>query len=337
MQRKKILLVFIFVLSIGFASITTSLILSGEANIGSNISDFDIYFSKASISSSGTIDGVDTQILTFDTGTLSLVGDTSTINYSVFNNSTEYDANVTISCTSSESDYYSIENILDGTTISGTNTSVFISSQEEISGTITISQIKAYAGDEKISDTFTCTLSATAVSKEVTTTTTEILTSLDGVTLELRETSHTFYGGTDDWSGDYHDLYLDVTNNTGSTLENFKIVLKFKNTIDTLTQVIYYGDGMASWNQDSLTYTIYGMNSYTSGEDTYYSNITIADDVTKSFGSLKISSKMSEETDITNYLDYYVIVSNDETPSSNDKSCEGENSELTCITGYSED
>ena len=49
MKRKSILIIAILLMSIGFAAVSTTLIINGNANIGENNEDFSIIFTAASI------------------------------------------------------------------------------------------------------------------------------------------------------------------------------------------------------------------------------------------------------------------------------------------------
>ena len=46
-KRRNALILVILLMSIGFATVSTTLIIKGSAKISENIDDFDVYFSKA--------------------------------------------------------------------------------------------------------------------------------------------------------------------------------------------------------------------------------------------------------------------------------------------------
>ena len=46
-NKKKIIGLVILVMAVGFAAISTTLIINGSTKIGENIDDFDVYFSEA--------------------------------------------------------------------------------------------------------------------------------------------------------------------------------------------------------------------------------------------------------------------------------------------------
>lgn len=110
-KKKKIMIAcLILLLSIGFASIATNLIINNISTVGKNIPDFDINFTKA------VIDGVDSpskisddkKTISYTTNTLKTLNDTSVLNYEITNNSNNYDATVSIDCTNKSTDYYDI-------------------------------------------------------------------------------------------------------------------------------------------------------------------------------------------------------------------------------------
>ena len=105
MKKRKLLWLIIIVMCIGFAGISTVLYINGNTKISENISDFDVYFSKAVLDGedeSGKLISDDNKTITFNTKDLTLSGDTSVLDFEVTNASRNYDAAVEISCTKSE-------------------------------------------------------------------------------------------------------------------------------------------------------------------------------------------------------------------------------------------
>ena len=88
----------VMMLAIGFASVTTNLILNNNVKLGFNESNFDIYFSSAIPEDDGTatIDSATKKTITYSTKTLKNVGDQAILDYVVTNASTQYDANCTV-------------------------------------------------------------------------------------------------------------------------------------------------------------------------------------------------------------------------------------------------
>lgn len=101
MKKKASIVVFILLLTIGFAAISTTLVINGNAVVGENAEDFEVIFTKA------TLDGEDVytrvvddtkKVITFETNELKQANQKSVLNYEVTNNSTNYNAEVQINC-----------------------------------------------------------------------------------------------------------------------------------------------------------------------------------------------------------------------------------------------
>lgn len=157
LRKTKLLLLGILLLAIGFAAITTTLVVTGSVAIGENKEDFRVFFSNAKVN--GDVDKRliqdDTHIL-FD-HELSLVGDKYTLNYEVTNGSTSYDANVFVKCTDSNA-YLSIKNNFNSTEILKRN-----ATRE---GQLVIEMISPYLGDEKKIIDITCSIVGNALVPE---------------------------------------------------------------------------------------------------------------------------------------------------------------------------
>ena len=109
MNKKISIVVLLLLLSIGFAAVTTNLILNGQARIGAN-SDFDVYFSRvASYNDEDTIEiSSDKHSLNFNTRLLDEANnDKSIFLYEITNGSMEFDANVTFNLNINSSIDYS--------------------------------------------------------------------------------------------------------------------------------------------------------------------------------------------------------------------------------------
>lgn len=183
-MKKRNLFFLILILVIGFASVSTTLILNGTLNIGFNNTDFDVVFTEASIfmnisdntqelqsyslENSGLLQDNTLPIesngksFSFTTDLISETGRTTYVDYTIKNKSTNYDSTVTINCGVDESanallEYISIEQSL---------TSPFnLASGEEKRGSITIALTKPYTGnDEEIA--YKCILVASPVERD---------------------------------------------------------------------------------------------------------------------------------------------------------------------------
>lgn len=110
-NKKKIIGLVILVMAVGFAAISTTLIINGSAKIGENIDDFDVYFSEAILDGkniSTEAIGENGKAITYTTSELKTVGQTSVLDFEVTNASKNYDANVSIECDAVNSDYISV-------------------------------------------------------------------------------------------------------------------------------------------------------------------------------------------------------------------------------------
>ncbi len=155
-MKKRWILVTILFLSIGFASVTAVLTITGKVNINFDDEDYQVYFSDAYLDDVRHMEFIDDtrKKITFTTNALTSVGDTSILKYEVTNNSKQYDAEVSVECTPSETDYYSVSNSL----------TERINAQSRESGTITIELKKVVL--EETEETFTCNLTINATSRE---------------------------------------------------------------------------------------------------------------------------------------------------------------------------
>lgn len=153
---KYTLLIIVLVLTIGYAAVNTTLNLTGKISFGKDENDFDIRFTKAlvdGIDETNLIISEDGRSITFAVDDLITADSTSTLNYLITNNSTQYDANIEVSCTAvgSNGDYFTIIKDTPG----------FISAQTHGSG-----QVTALLNETgNVAETFECILEATPVSR----------------------------------------------------------------------------------------------------------------------------------------------------------------------------
>ena len=98
-EKRAGIVVTILLLAVGFAAVSTTLIINGSAKVGENTDDFSVIFTAA------TLDGRDVyanvidntkKIITFETSDLKTLNQTSVLNYEVTNNSNNYDAEVQV-------------------------------------------------------------------------------------------------------------------------------------------------------------------------------------------------------------------------------------------------
>ena len=163
MKKKSMLILAILLMSIGFAAISTTLIINGNAKVSENNEDFSVIFTAASI------DGKDVyttavdetkKTITFTTGELKTLNQTSILTYEVTNNSANYDAEVKVTCVPKEgttAKYTSIKNKLE-------NDATIVKAKETLNGTLTITLDKV--ATESVTEEYTCKLEFNAVERD---------------------------------------------------------------------------------------------------------------------------------------------------------------------------
>ena len=163
MKKKSMLIIAILLMSIGFAAISTTLILNGSANVSENNEDFSVIFTAASIDGNDVYStAVDEtkKTITFTTSELKTLNQTSVLTYEVTNNSSNYDANVNVTCVPKEgttAKYTSIKNKLD-------NDATVIEAKSSVNGTLTVTLDKV--ATESVTEEYTCKLEFNAVERD---------------------------------------------------------------------------------------------------------------------------------------------------------------------------
>ena len=163
MRKKSMLIVAILLMSIGFAAISTTLVINGNAKVSENNEDFSVIFTAASIDGkdvySTAVDETK-KTITFTTSELKTLNQTSILTYEVTNNSSNYDANVTVTCvpkTGTTAKYTSIKNKLD-------NDATVVKAKESLNGTLTVTLDKV--ATENVTEEYTCKLEFNAVERD---------------------------------------------------------------------------------------------------------------------------------------------------------------------------
>ncbi len=163
MKKKSMLIVAIILMSIGFAAVSTTLIINGNAKVSENQDDFSVIFTAAAL------DGKDVyttavdetkKIITFETSELKTLNQTSILTYEVTNNSSNYDAEVKVTCvpkTGTTAKYTSIKNELE-------NNATVVKAKETLNGTLTVTLNQV--STEEVTEEYTCTITANAVERD---------------------------------------------------------------------------------------------------------------------------------------------------------------------------
>ena len=163
MKRKSAIIVAILIMCIGFAAISTTLIINGAAKVGENTDDFSVMFTSASLDGQDVYANViseDKKTITFETSELKTLNQTSVLNYEVTNNSANYDAEVQVNCKAKENTtakYTSITNELE-------NNTTVVKAKETLNGTLTITLNKT--ATEEVREEYVCTLTFNAVERD---------------------------------------------------------------------------------------------------------------------------------------------------------------------------
>ncbi len=167
MNNKKSIIILILLLIIGFASVTTTLVLNGKVGVGVELDDFDVIFIEALLDGKENVKATiseDKKTITFSTDKLINVGDTSRLDYKVKNTSTQYNADVEINCTNEDNEYIKATSEFDGNEIP-LKEPVNIKAQEVKSGYINVKLVSSYPGEDT-SIEIKCNINVTATSRE---------------------------------------------------------------------------------------------------------------------------------------------------------------------------
>ena len=163
MKRKSIIAVTILLLAVGFAAVSTTLIINGSTKVGENTDDFSVIFTKASLDGTDVYANVidnTKKTITFETSDLKTLNQTSVLNYEVTNNSANYDAEVQVNCKvkdETQAKYTSIKNELEGNATK-------VLAKETLNGTLTVTLNKT--ATEEVREEYVCTLEFNAVERD---------------------------------------------------------------------------------------------------------------------------------------------------------------------------
>ena len=163
MKKRSAIIIAIILMSIGFASISTTLIINGNAKVDENEEDFSVIFTAASLDGKDVYASVidDTKkIINFTTAELNKVGDNSVLTYEVTNNSSQYDAEIKVTCVPKDgttAKYTSIKNELE-------NDATKVLAKQSLNGKLTVTLDKTSI--EEVSEEYTCKLEFNAVERD---------------------------------------------------------------------------------------------------------------------------------------------------------------------------
>ena len=115
-MKKRNIMILVFMLVIGFAAVSTTLVINGTLNIGYNEENFSssVVYTRAETEDGTAEINQSEKNITFETNKLENVNQNATLEFDVTNKSRNYDASVTIKCGLKEnfesfSEYLNIE------------------------------------------------------------------------------------------------------------------------------------------------------------------------------------------------------------------------------------
>lgn len=161
------IIVAILLLAVGFAAITTTLVISGTAKIVPDSENFEknVIFTEATATEGATATiSTDGKTITFTTQEMKNIGDEATLTYKI-KNASQYDALIgSITCEAPKSKYLTVtpSNGLNGTTVAKGTTSA-------TSDTVKVVQKRSFVSTDTETTktiTFKCTIPATAKEAE---------------------------------------------------------------------------------------------------------------------------------------------------------------------------
>lgn len=140
-MKKRNILILILLMVIGFAAVTTTLVINGRIKVAFHQKEFDVYYSDAFVNgvNDKTVIKADKKIEF--SADMTLIDEVYELEYFVTNGSRNYDAELTINCTESN-EYLTITNDFEnGTVLPATETTE--------GNKLTVTVAKAYAGTEE--------------------------------------------------------------------------------------------------------------------------------------------------------------------------------------------
>lgn len=178
------ILVIILGLAIGFAAVTTTLVINGTINFGANADNFkeNLQFTAAKLEYSDTnktavttgLISEDGKTIEFTTDTLTMIGETATLTYDI-TNASQYDANLTgIACTVTNASEVDVTDAVvtnktgDYIKLETASVAGVLAKNDTLSDkTLKVTMIKSYVGTETSNETsykVSCTINAEAQS-----------------------------------------------------------------------------------------------------------------------------------------------------------------------------
>lgn len=158
MRKMKYVIGFlIFFIVIGYAAISISLSITGNATILSDLDDFKVYFSDVTINDTQDYSIVNNEKELVFNIDLNNIGSTYKITYDVTNASSFFDASIVMNCTQGD-DLLSITNEFD--------TSTNLEAKSTRTGSLTLKRLKPNRNENDSTYSITCSINANAVDRQ---------------------------------------------------------------------------------------------------------------------------------------------------------------------------
>lgn len=154
-KMKYVIGILLLFLVVGFATVSVSLSINGNAKLLSDIGDFKVYFSDVKLNGNQKLSLVRSETkLEFDVK-LHEIGSSKKISYDVTNASKVFDAAINVSCTSGN-DILSVVNEFDSSNLSASTTR---------SGSLTLTKIKSNSNETNTTFSIICEIVASPIER----------------------------------------------------------------------------------------------------------------------------------------------------------------------------
>ena len=158
MKKIKYSIIFLLILMIiGYATISVSLKLDGNANILGDLDDFKVYISNVVVDGKQDLRFVKNERELFFSMDFLDIGSQHVIKYDVTNASSVFDASLSINCTQGD-EYLSVSNEFD--------VSANLTSKSTRTGTLTLKKLKSNSSEDYFTVNVICTIVASPIEKD---------------------------------------------------------------------------------------------------------------------------------------------------------------------------
>lgn len=171
-MKKRNIIFLVMLITIGFASVATTLVINGLVKLNFNHEDFNVIFTRAYFDTGEGVANItqttkEKDTIEFTSPLLTMIDEAVTLNYTVKNNSTQYEADAAIKCYAEDDEngivdeylnlsgeFASIPVVFKNNATDATLTEVVkMNALEEKTGSITMSLKKGYVGTKTENET----------------------------------------------------------------------------------------------------------------------------------------------------------------------------------------